>query len=295
MNSLDVNSPYLKSQPDTVGVLNNRLVVDTNPEDYGTFAVTTAAWTDNNMASDKVYETIPYHKATSFRINNYTGKTIGIRKRHKKILVDDFEDQKFTAWTGPVARTGNDIDGFYSGLIKDIAYRSLTTDQMLDGSEVEVKFRTPNTDSSFTVTIKVWDDPSRIGAGSPSAQFSSSSLVKDKEYKLIFRLNLTDSKYDCFLESPIRETVTTSGSGEFGTAKMVNSVVSVECTEDLTVDSLVYQQKLDYSVEQILSPSSVIYPCEDNISEYEVINLGSDALNYSDTNVNVTLSGFYAV
>ena len=295
MNSLDVNSPYLKSQPDMVGVDNNRLVVNTRPTDYGTFAVTTAAWTDNNMASDKVYETIPYQKATSFRINNHTGKTIGIRKRHKKISIDDFEDQNFTEWTGPVTRTDNDIEGFYSGSIKDIAYRALTTEQMLDGSEVEVKFRTPNIQNSFTVTIKVWDDPSRIGAGSPSAQYSSSSLTKNKEYKVIFRLNLTDSKYDCFLESPKRETVTSAASGEFGTVNMVNSIVSIECTESLTVDSLVYQQKLDYSVEQILSPSSIIYPCEDNISEYEVINLGSDALNYSDTNVNVTLSGFYAV
>lgn len=295
MNSLDVNSPYLKSQPDTVGVINNRLIVNTRPIDYGTFAVTTAPWTDNNMESDKVYEKIPYHKATSFRINNHTGKTIGIRKRHKKIIVDDFEDQNFSEWTGPVLRTDNDIEGFYSGSIKDTAYRSLTSEQMLDGSEVEVKFRTPNIDNQFTVNIKVWDNPSRMGAGNPSAVFTSSSLTKNKEYKVIFRLNLTDSKYDTFLESPERASITSAGSGEFGTSKMVNSIVSIECTDALTVDSLVYQQKVDYSVEQILSPSSIIYPCDDNISEYEVINLGSDALNYSDTNVNVTLSGFYAV
>ena len=84
-------------------------------------------------------------------------------------------------------------------------------------------------------------------------------------------------------------------TGQFGTNGMKGSIISVESDNSLIVDSIVYQQKVNYSVEQLLSPSSMVYPCEDNISEYEVINLGSDALNYSDTNVNVTLSGFYAV
>lgn len=295
MNSLDVNDPNLKSQPSTVGIENNRLVVNTRPTDYGTFAVTTAPWTDNNFPSDKVYQMIPYQKATSFRINNHTGKTIGVRRRHNKIVVDDFEDQNHSDWTGTVTGESNDIDGFYSASIKSLAHRPLTTVAMLDGSEVEIKFRTPNTDNAFTVDIKVWDDPSRIGAGNSAGAFSSSSLAKNKEYKLIFRLRPTENEYDVYLESPERAEITAAGTGEFGTANMVNSIISVECTSDLVVDSIVYQQKTDFSVEQLLSPSSMVYPCEDNISEYEVINLGSDALNYSDTNVNVTLSGFYAV
>lgn len=295
MNSLDVNNPYLKSQPDTVGVENNRLVINTRPTDFGTFAVTTAPWTDNNFPSDKVYQMIPYQKATSFRINNHTGKTIGIRRRHKKIVIDNFEDQNNADWTGDVKNELDEIDGFYAGSIKALAHRPLTTAVMLDGSEVEIKFRTPNIDDAFTVDIKVWDDPSRIGAGNPAGAFSSSSLAKNKEYKLILRLRPTDSEYDAFLESPDRATITAAGTGEFGAANMVNSIISVECTSNLVVDSIVYQQKVDHSVEQLLSPSSMVYPCEDNISEYEVINLGSDALNYSDTDVNVTLSGFYAV
>ena len=96
MSNLDINNPYLKSQPNSVGVKNNRLVVDTNPTDFGTFAVSTIAWTDNNNASDKKYQLIPYAKASSFRINNYTGKTIGIRRRHKSIVVDDFEDLDYS-------------------------------------------------------------------------------------------------------------------------------------------------------------------------------------------------------
>lgn len=294
MSNIDVNDPNLKSQPNSVGVKNNRLIVDTNPTDYGTFAVTTAPWTDNNMASDRVYQIIPYAKATSFRINNHTGKVIGIRKRHKSILVDNFEDADNSEWVGTVGVESNDIEGFTSGSIKSLAYRSLTDVVMLDNSEVEIKFRTPNV-SSFNVSIKVWDDSNRISSGSPASEFNSSSLESNKEYKLIFRLRPSVTKYDAFLESSDRQTVTSDATGEFGTTNMTNSVISVECSEDLTVDSIIYQQKVDYSVEHILSPASMVYPCQDNISEYEVINLGSDTLNYSDTNTVVTLSGFYAV
>jgi len=295
VSNLDVNNPHLKSQPSSVGVKNNRLVVDTNPTDYGTFAVTTAPWSDNNMASDRVYQIIPYARATSFRINNYTGKTIGIRRRHKSIIIDDFEDLNNSEWTGDVKSEDNDIEGFYSGSIKSLAYRSLTNVAMLDNSEVEVKFRTPNVSSASTVSIKVWDDPNRISSGNPASEFSSSSLTSNKEYKLIFRLRPTSTKYDTFLESPDRESITLDATGEFGALSMVNSIVSIECTHDLIVDSVIYRQKVDYSTEHLLSPGSIVYPCEDNISEYEVINLGSDPLNYTDTNVAVTLSGFYAV
>lgn len=289
---MDINSPLLNK--DDVGVDNNRLIVTTKPIDYGTFAVTTAPWTDNNMASDRVYQTIPYAKATGFRINNHTGKVIGIRRRHKKIVIDDFEDGDHSDWVGSVSNTTIDIDGFVSGKIKSQAYKVISTQAIPNGSEIEVKFRTPNI-SSFTVNIKLWDDPSRIGIGNPASEFSDSSLLKDTEYKLIFRLDVSGSTYDSFLESDSRVSVATSTSGEFGTSNMANSVIAIDCTEDLIVDSIVYQQKVDYSVEHILSPASMVYPCEDNISEYEVINLGSDTLNYSDTNTVVTLSGFYAV
>jgi hypothetical protein len=298
VSNLDINNPYLKSQPDSVGVKNNRLLVDINPVDFGTFAVTTLPWTDNNMASDQVYQMIPYHKATTFRINNSTGKTIGIRRRHKTIVVEDFEDEDTQGWTGSLQLTSNDIEGFYSGVIKSTAHKSLTSQDMLDDSEVEVKFFTPNS-QTFTVTINVWDDPSRIGLGTPAAVYIGTdyTLSPNQSYKVIFRLRPTESKADTILEyvDGQRETVSTNVTGQFGTSNMQNSLVSIECTNNLIVDSIVYQQKVNYSVEHILSPASSTYPCYDNISEYEVINLGSDPMNYTDTNVAVTLSGFYAV
>lgn len=294
MSNLDINSPL---DSNDVGVDRNRLIITSRPTGFGTFAVTTPAWTDNDMASDKIYGIVPFEKASSFRINNYTGKIIGIRRRHKEVLVDNFENPLNPSWTGSVKNEHADIEGFYSGGFTTQAYRPLTTEKMLEGSEVEVKIKTPNLDA-YTSVIAIWDSPSRIGAGDHSAKFEAteSNTIKNTTYKVIFRLNTESKKYDVFLElGGIREQITSGATGEFGTNEMKDSVVSVESSNYLIVDTLVYLQKVNYSHEQMPSPSSMVYPCVDNISEYEVVNLGSDALNYSDTNINVTLSGFYAV
>lgn len=294
MSNLDINSPLISS--DDVGVDRNRLIVTSRPTGFGTFAVTTPAWTDNNNASDKVYGIIPFAKATSFRINNYTGKVIGVRRRHETHLVENFEDPTNPNWTGSVKNEHADIEGFYSGGFTTQAYCPLTSEVMLDDSEVEVKIKTPDSDS-YTSVIAIWDSPSRIGAGDPAAKFEATQTNTDRNtiYKIIFRLRPSVSEYDVFLEKEERSQVVNSATGVFGTNDMKDSVISVESDMYLVVDSVVHQQKVNYPHEQLLSPSSMVYPCVDNISEYEVINLGSDALNYSDTNVNVTLSGFYAV
>ena len=75
---------------------------------------------------------------------------------------------------------------------------------------------------------------------------------------------------------------------------MSGSIIAIEGSEAFDVDPIVYQQKVNFSHEQIFSTSSFSYPCDDNISEYEIINLGSDAMNYSDNTDNISLSGFYA-
>lgn len=195
MSNLDINSPYL--EPDDVGVDNNRLIVTTRPTEFGTFAVTTPAWSDTN----EKYGIIPFAKAKNFRINNYTGKLVGIRKRHKTILVDNFEDAEFPDWTGSVTVAPSDIEGFSSGKIKDQAYRPLTTEEMLDDSEVEVKIKTPDLDS-YTSCVAIYDSPSRIGVGDPAAKFEATdgNTERNTTYKIIFRLRPSVSEYDVFLE-----------------------------------------------------------------------------------------------
>lgn len=81
------------------------------------------------------------------------------------------------------------------------AYCVLTTEAMPDNSEVEVKLETPNT-VSYTSDIAVWDDPSRIGTGSPAAQFQVTERNTERKttYKIIFRMRPSVSEYDVFLE-----------------------------------------------------------------------------------------------
>ena len=141
MNTANYNNLGSITDPTYVGVDGNRLVVTSRPADYGTFAVTTA----------ENYTMIPYHKARSFRISNYTGKMIGIRRRHKTVLIDDFNDQNYPEWLGAgVIAAGEDIEGSYGAEINGLKYRPLTTEVMLDGSEVEVTFKTPGT-SEYSV------------------------------------------------------------------------------------------------------------------------------------------------
>lgn len=256
----------------------------------GTFAVTT---TDS-------FNTIPFNKASSFRINNYTGKTVGVRKRHKKIIVDNFEDINTSDWIGGEVKTGStvhSIEGSDAGEFKDMAYRQLTSEIMLDGSEVELTFRTPNVSIPFSIKLAIWDDPNRIGAGSESSVFNGTEANLDfnQVYKVVFRIRPSLSKYDVFLEkNNERQSVTTDADGDFGNNQMQNSIIAIEGSIGFDVDPIVYQQKVNYSHEQIFSTSSFSYPCNDNTSEYEIVNLGSDLMNYSDNTDNISLSGFYA-
>lgn len=287
MNTVNYNDKGAITDSTYVAVDNNKLVVTDRTSDFGTFAVTT----------QDSYTTIPYHKAKSFRINNLTGKVVGIRMRHKRILVDDLDDLIYTEWSGSgTIEKGEVLEGVRGAVVNGLKYRPLTTEVMNDNSEVELTFKTPNEDE-YSVKIGVWDNATRVTTPSanPSATLEVTNLNTDSnsEYKVIFRLRPSLSQYDVFLEGKNRESITSAGTGEFGTNSMRDSVVSVESDKAVTIDPLVYQQKVNFSHELMHNSSSYSYPCYDNISEYEVINLGSDAMNYSDNTQSISLTGFY--
>lgn len=288
MNTVNYNDTGAISDSTYVGVDKNRLVVTTRPEDFGTFTVTTG----------ENYTTIPYAKATSFRINNITGKIVGVRRRHKTLVVDNLDDTDYSEWAGSgnISKASEVLEGARTASISGLKYRPLNTEVMLDGSEVEVSFKTPIEDG-YSITIAVWDSVVRVTTPGalPSATFTATSANTSKStvYKVIFRLFPTTSKFDAILEYNGREEVTSQAGGQFGTNNMQDSVVSVESDRSINVDPVVYQQKVNYGHELMFSTSSYSYPCNDNISEYEVINLGSDAMNYSDNSDSISLTGFY--
>jgi len=52
-------------------------------------------------------------------------------------------------------------------------------------------------------------------------------------------------------------------------------------------------KKEAYPHEMLANGSSYTFPCQRAIDEYEIVNLGSDARNFSDNTESITLTGFY--
>lgn len=287
MNTVNYNDKGAVTDSTYVGVDNNRLVVTSRPEDYGTFAVTT----------EDTYTPIPFARAKSFRINNLTGKMVGIRRRHKRIVVDNFDDTVFPNWEGSgTIESGADLEGVRGALVDGLKYKVITTEAIGDDSEVEVTFKTPI--SPYTIKIGIWDTSVRVTTPDalPAAmlEVSDANTESGTIYKAVFRLRSSLNKADVFLDGPDgREAIAEDVDGQFGVSNMANSVVSIDTTKKVVVDPVVYQQKVSYNHELMYSTSSYTFPCRENISEYEVVNLGSDALGYSDNTDNITLTGFY--
>lgn len=253
----------------------------------GTFAATT----------DSSYNTIPYYRAKSFRVTNFTGKVVGIRQRNHTELVDDFNNTDFSEWTGDIAYESSELEGTGAARVRGTAYCTLTNEIMLDGSEVEFYLLMPIT-STYSFKLGVYDDPTRIGMdGAGFITLSESNSQSNTKLKVTIRLRPSESKFDVFLENPdiARDRVhqVVDADGVFGSNNMVGSVVAIE-SSNLVIDPIIYQKKVNHSVEHIGHGGSYTFPCENNTSEYEIINLGSDAMNYSDNTQTISISGFYA-
>lgn len=285
MNTVNYKNPGAISDPTYVGVDQNRLVVTAGVKDFGTFAATTG----------QDFTAIPHNLATSMRINNHTGKLIGIRRRHKAIVVDDFEDNNFTNWNGDIS-TGDELEGVSGALVSGTASTTLTNEVMLSGSEVTVTLKTPST-STYTTRISVVDDISRIGMdGAGQVVLNEANTESNTKYIVTIRMRESDGKYDAFYEKfgEERKTLSQDEDGVFGANQMVGSLVVIETDRNVVVDPIVYFQKLNYSPEHIGHGASFVYPCVNNTSEYEIINLGSDLMNYSDNSQTISVSGFFA-
>lgn len=252
----------------------------------GTFAATT---------SDE-YTAIPYNRAKSFRVTNFTGKVVGIRRRHEAIMLDDFNDQDFSEWTGDISYNPAELEGTGAAFVEGTAYRQLTDIVMLDGAEVDFTIVTPDADE-YVIKLSVHDVDTRLGM-TPSAtvQLDKFNSVRNTKYKVTIRVNLTDLKYDAFIEEDGKDRVqaVTGAEALYGANQMQDSLVTIESDKRITVDPIVYQKKVNESGEQVGHGGSFVYPCNENTAEYEIVNLGSDALNYSDTSQTISISGFYA-
>jgi hypothetical protein len=252
----------------------------------GTFAATT----NHN------YTTIPYHRATSFRVTNFTGKVVGIRRRYYSEVVDNFNDVDFTEWTGGIEYESSELEGTGAAKITATAHRPLTSEVVLDGAEVEFSVVTPSSDA-YSIKFSVYDDVDRIGMdGAGYFTILESNSKSNTKYKVTIRLNPTTSTFDTFLQAEGEDKVSidTDEDGQFGSANLANSIIAIEGDRHIVVDPIIYHKKVNHSVEHIGHGGNYVYPCNAETSEYEIINLGSDAMNYSDNTQTISISGFYS-
>lgn len=176
----------------------------TNLNKTGTFAATTSG----------SYSTIPYHRAKSFRVTNFTGKVVGIRHRHQSLIVDDFNDTDFSEWTGNISYQSSELEGTGAAQVEGNAYRTLTREIMLDGSEVEFHIRTPNV-APYNIKFSIYDSPDRIGlTGAGTITISDSNSKSYTKYKVTIRLNPSTGKYDAFLEEEGEDRVIISSDSD---------------------------------------------------------------------------------
>jgi hypothetical protein len=251
----------------------------------GTFAATT----DDN------FNTIPYYRAKSFRVTNFTGKVVGIRQRHQSVLVDGFNDRDFSEWTGDIEYLEEELEGTSSAVVDGTAHRTLTNQVVLDGSEVVLRVRTPSA-NEYSCKISVLDEIARLGMdGAGQIELTHLNTKSNTIYDVTIGLYPSSSEYVIYIEEPGQDRVELyAGAGNFGASQLLDSVLAIETNERLMIDPIIYNQKVNHSVEHIGHGGSYTYPCDNNTSEYEIVNLGSDALNYSDNTQTISISGFYA-
>jgi len=288
VNVVNYNNRGAITDPTYVGVDDNRLVVTTKVRQFGTFGCT---------VTDK-YTPLPWHRASSFRVSNLSGKVIGMRPRFVPKMVDDFEDNAFPEWIGTIESGRRLDDGMVGAKVVGACHRPLGNNAMLDGTEVDFTVELPSTD--YSITFSIFDDVTRIGMdGAGAVTLTPSNSQSNTKSKVTIRLNPDAGTYSAFLENMelgTRDTLLTDQPGVFGTNNMIGSILHIDTEGDsMIVDPIVLQEKSAQSIEHIGHGGNFVYPCMHNTAEYEAINLGSDAGNYADNTNPVHISGFFAL
>lgn len=274
--------------------------------DHGTFAVTT----------NGDYNRLPNQLGNQLRLTNLSGKIAGIRNRHSTHVIDDFE-LGFDGWdvrSGKFGRmSGVDISGRNSGELAGRIAKQLPI-ALDDGYIIQLSIHSLHGE----IKVGLFDALSRtdlmssgtagttisFSGGSISTSAPSNSTAKwseDKTYVLSIEVHPTLEKFTAELFDGITTQViaqgldSTNDLGEGGgvRASGENYFLGIEATSAV-IDEVLYLKKESYPHEMIPNGSSYTFDCDSNINEYEIINLGSDARDFSDNAESITLTGYYS-
>ena len=272
---------------------------------FDTFAVST----------NDSWHRLPSRPATEVRLSNLTGRIAAARLRHKAFIIDDFEDgfDKWEVLEGTLGRmSGVDISGKNSAelegrIAKQVPYLG-------DEYVIQISFHSLYGD----VKVGLFDSLERVGLigsgtagttvcfyrngsiGTSAPSMSSAGWKEDQTYVLTLEVHPTKELFTVELIDGINRQVIAQGldsTNELGNGGGVKEpglgyYLGIEATSAV-IDDIVYLKK-DTEPHEIIPPgSSFVFPCERNINEYEVINLGSEPASYMDNTDNITLTGFY--
>ena len=272
---------------------------------YGTFAVTT----------DENFNRLPPNNATNLRLNNLSGKLVGIRNRHSVNVLEDFESgyDNWTVRDGTFEKFGGlEIQETNSPQLQGRVITQLPT--ISKESIIEISFRVINgslkigffdtVDRSDLITGGVsgttvlFNADGSIGTSAPST--STATWVEDKVYRLAIELHPDTEQFtaDLYLDGERQnigqglDTTNDSGGGGGIISPAENFQLCIE-GDNVVIDELLLLKKEAYPHEILANGSSYTFPCQRAIDEYEIVNLGSDVRNFSDNTESITLTGFY--
>jgi hypothetical protein len=268
-----------------------------------------------SVSTNDSYNRLPSRPAKSFRLTNITGKLMAIRQRHSVHILDDFEDG-FDGWE---VRSGEikeepaiNLEGRESAILSGTIAKQLPT--ITDECIVKLKFlsytdyfkigifdtldRVDLISGGVAGTTVCFGPDGTITTSAPSSSDAKYSLQKEYTLSLelhpsneVFTANLYDGSTSQVIAQGLDSTNDEAGGGVKAPGE--NFYLGIQ-GENLVFDEVLFFKKESYPQEMLPSGSSYIYDCVENIDEYEIANLGSEARGYGDNTDNITITGYYS-
>ena len=291
------------------GTMTRKVVVRAG-EEYRTRSFDTFAVSTNDS-----WHRLPSRAASELRLSNMTGRVAGIRLRHRNYVIDDFEDgyDKWQILDGTLERMpGLDIAGKNSGELEGRIAKKVP--YLGDEYTIQISFHSLYGD----IKVGLFDSLERVGlissgtagttvcfnsdgtiyTSAPSS--SSAKWVEDKTYILTLEVHPTKELFTAELIDGVNRQVIAQGQdstnelGGGGGVKLpgLDYYLGIEATSAV-IDEVLYLKKHSEPHEIMAPGSSYVFPCDRNINEYEILNIGSEPASYMDNTDNITLTGFY--
>lgn len=308
INVTDTDAPALISNQ-------GRLLISDKPANSGPLSL---------MCADQ-YVKLPYHKADKVRINNFTGKEIGVSRTWTKETLGDFDSDPYedgksingiNGWQGNGTTTPDSrsdlrapvldiLQGRRSVLIKDKITKHISTIPA-DGSKFSSLVR-PRAKTEF-VGLGIYDsgDNLILGVGTVDDLLfckkgqeptSANAWQRVTHDILRFEINLAPSVgyYRAYVYQGDNREIIDEGYLDSLKSDSLNynsSQIGAEGVDQL-VDQFQFYSFGQGDFEILPTSSSSVFPVSETSDEICIKNLGSNVQAYEDKTESVYITGYY--